>query len=152
MLAPARARSAYKEFGMNRSLLIVLALATTMAACSGSNSTSTTAPAPATMTDPLSGTVAVGGFDFHNFTVAQSGTVSITLVTATPPPTIFMGLGVGTPGTGTCSVNSADTTVTPPGLTAQLSFTLAAGNYCVEVYDVGNQASPVTYSVTVSHP
>jgi hypothetical protein len=96
--------------------------------------------------------VAVGGVDFHNFSVGQAGTVDVTLLTATPPATIFMGMGLGTPGTGTCSVNSADTTITPPGPTAQLSLTLAPGNYCVEVYDVGNQGSPVTYSLTVSHP
>jgi hypothetical protein len=137
---------------MNRSLLIVLALATTMAACGSSESTSTTAPAAPTVTDPFSGTVPAGGFDFHNFTVGQTGTVSITLVSATPPPTIQMGLGVGTPGTGTCSVNPADATEAAAGPTAQLSFTLAAGNYCVEVYDVGNQIPSVTYSVTVSHP
>ena len=41
--------------------------------------------------------------------------------------------------------------VTPAGTTAQLSGTAAAGSYCIVVYDVGNQTSDITYSVTVTH-
>jgi len=41
---------------------------------------------------------------------------------------------------------------TPAGTTAQLSGTIAPGNYCVSIFDVGNQTAQVGYTVTVSHP
>jgi len=36
--------------------------------------------------------------------------------------------------------------------TAQLSGTTSAGTLCVQVYDIGNQTAPVSYTVTVTHP
>jgi hypothetical protein len=136
--------------------LVPIALVMTFAtfstgACSNDSSTpATTAPSP-TMTETFNGTVGVAAGNFHNFTVAQDGTVSVTLTAATPPPTIFMGVGIGTPSSSTCALISGDTTATPAGPTAQLSGTLNAGTYCVEVFDVGNDTAPVTYSVTVVH-
>jgi hypothetical protein len=138
---------------MKHSLLILLTLAATMAAgCTGSNSTATITTPATTTTDTFTGTVAVGGSDFKTFTVAQTGTINVTLTAAGPPPTIFMGLGVGTPSLSACALTSGNTTITPAGTTAQLPFSsVAPGSYCVQVYDVGNQTAPVTYSVTVAH-
>ncbi|MGE5245786.1 MAG: hypothetical protein ACM3SQ_16305 [Betaproteobacteria bacterium] len=51
---------------------------------------------------------------------------------------------------GTCSAQSPVSA--QAGTTAQLSGPLDAGSYCVDVFDVGNQAAPVTYPVTVAHP
>ena len=33
----------------------------------------------------------------------------------------------------------------------QLSGTIAAGAYCVMVYDAGNQSGPINYTVVVQH-
>jgi hypothetical protein len=134
--------------------LTLLTFALTMAvACTSSDPGSTVAPPSATTTtETFSGTVQPNfGVDFHTFTVAQSGTVSVTLTAAGPPATIFMGVGIGTPSATTCAVISADSTIAPASATAQLSGTLSPGSYCVQVYDVGNQVTPVTYSVTVAH-
>jgi len=98
------------------------------------------------------GTVDVGSSDSKNFTVAQTGTVNVTLIAAGPPPTIFMGLGVGTPSGSACALLSGGATITPAGTTAQLSGTLTSGTYCVQVSDVGNQTSSINYTVTVAHP
>jgi len=78
-------------------------------------------------------------------------TSTVTSPSAGPPATIFMGVGIGTPSATTCATISGDSTIAPASTTAQLTGTLAAGSYCVQVYDVGNEASPVTYSVTVAH-
>jgi hypothetical protein len=78
----------------------------------------------------------------------------VTLTTAGPPPTIWMGVGIGTPSATACGlISSSTSTVTPAGVTAQLTGTLAPGTYCVQVYDVGNISAGggVTYSVTVAH-
>ena len=129
----------------------VLTLVLAGAACDNSNQDSITPPSPPQTTDPFTGTVEVGSSDFHNFTVTQTGEVDITLTAAGPPPTIFMGLGVGTGGTA-CTLQQGATTNVQAGATAQLTGTANPGTYCVEVYDIGNQTVPVTYSVTVAHP
>jgi hypothetical protein len=131
-----------------------LVLALTSVGCDNSNSDNgTPAPSGPQTTETFTGTVAVGvGMnDFHNFTVAQAGEVDVTLTAAGPPSTIFMGLGIGTGGTA-CALLTNGTTTTPAGTTAQLTGTVNAGTYCVEVYDVGNATVPITYSVTVAHP
>ena len=134
-------------------LLTLLAFALTMAACSSSDPTSTvTSPSATTTTEMFTGTVEPNfSVDFHSFSVAQTGSVSVTLTAAGPPATIFMGVGIGTPSATTGAVISDDSTIAPASATAQLTGTLATGSYCVQVYDVGNQAAPVTYSVTVAH-
>ena len=132
----------------------LLAAATVVNACSGSgsNSSSALAPSGTLVTDTFSGTVQPGGLDFHTFTVTTGGTVSITLLTAGPPATITMGLAIGTPSsTGTCALLSGGSTLATAGSTAQLTGTVAAGSYCVEVVDVGNAAGPIAYSLTAAH-
>jgi hypothetical protein len=128
------------------------------AACGGGDSSGTIAgPTGTVVTDTFTGTVALpvaGVFqaDIHPFTVAVAGTVSVTLVSAGPPPTITMGLAIGNPSsTGGCSILSGGSTTTSASATAQLSGTLAAGAYCVAVVDIGNALQPVVYTVTVAH-
>ena len=136
----------------SQSLYVLLALAMSVSACSnGSTSGTTVTPAAPTVTETFPGTVSYLGTDFHPFTVGQGGTVNVTLTAAGPPPTIWMGLGIGTPSTTTCALIQGDTTPTPGATTAQLSGSLSAGTYCVQVYDVGNLLAPITYSVTVAH-
>jgi hypothetical protein len=132
------------------SFALVVPLLLTTLACDNSSGSPTLAPA--TNSETFTGTVQVGGVDFHAFTVAKDGNVTITLTAAGPPATITMGLGIGTPGNNACSILPADATPTTAGTAAQLSGALAAGNYCVEVFDIGNQLGPITYSVTVAHP
>jgi hypothetical protein len=133
---------------------VALALVAATAACGGgsSDNSAITAPTGTLVTDTFTGTVPMGGLDFQNFTVTTGGTVNATLVAAGPPPTITMGFAIGTPGTtGVCSLLSGAQVTTPAGATAQLTGSLAAGTYCVEVVDVGNAAGPIAYTVTVAH-
>jgi hypothetical protein len=103
-------------------------------------------------TETFSGAIDVGGSDWHTFTVLQSGgQVNVTLTTAGPPPTIYMGLGVGTPSGDSCSLITNAQTLTQAATVAQLSGTVNAGMYCVMVFDAGNQTAQITYSVTVTH-
>ena len=139
---------------MKHYLFAALALVLTGIACDNSGSsdaTGTTVPSVPLTTETFKGTVQVMGSDFKNFTVAQTGEVDVTLTAAGPPPTITMGLGVGAGGSA-CTLLTGATVNTPAGTTAQLSGTASAGAYCVEVYDIGNQAGPVDYTVTVAHP
>jgi hypothetical protein len=133
---------------------VALALVAATAACGGgsSDNSAITAPTGTLVTDTFTGTVPMGGLDFQNFTVTTGGTINATLVAAGPPPTITMGFAIGTPSTtGVCSLLSGAQVTTPAGATAQLTGSLAAGTYCVEVVDVGNAAGPIAYTVTVAH-
>src|SRR5258708_34311592 len=72
---------------------------------------------PTTVT--FGGTVGVKGSNLSNFTVAQTGTVTITL--ATMSPAVAMGLGIGTPnGTTRCTLTNS-TTSALAGSTPQLT-------------------------------
>jgi hypothetical protein len=136
--------------------IAALALLTAMAACSSNNnnSTSTTPTTPVNLTtETFTGTVNSGGNDFKTFTVTQAGELDITLTQVGPPATISVGLGLGQPSAGTCqfTIPNAYGTV-QAGSTPQISGTANAGQFCVEVYDVGNIQAPITYTVTVVHP
>ena len=138
-------------------LIVVTAIA---AACGGSTMAPAVVAAPTgtVTTETFTGTVnpPVGGVlqhDSHNFTVAVDGSVTVTLTSAGPPPTIKMGLSVGTPASdGSCTALQGAFVETPAGITGMpLSGMIAAGTYCVDVLDTGNVLQAVAYTVTVSH-
>jgi hypothetical protein len=128
---------------------LVIVAAVTGGGCSlfnnvDSPSTTTTTP------DTFAGTVGVHGSAITNFTVAQTGTVSVTL--AAMSPSVAMGLGIGTPnGTTSCTLTSSNASALA-GSTPQLSVSEPAGSYCISVYDVGNLTGTASFTVTVSHP
>jgi hypothetical protein len=148
---------------------VALVLVLTSAACSSGSSTSPITTAPSTTTVTLQGTVpaAVNGpsglvqqSDFKNFSVGQGGgAVTITLTSAietfpngTLNPAVVMGLAVGSPGAGTCTLSTGATpTLVQPGATG-LSGTLNAGSYCVQISDQTVQLGPVAYTVVIVAP
>ena len=138
-------------------LAVVLVLTVASVGCTSNADTTTTAttttsPSAALISESVSGIVPVGGSDIHTFAVSQTGQLNVTLTAAAPPATIYMGLGIGTPSGSTCVFLSGGTTSVQAGTSPQLSgSSVAAGTYCVSVYDIGNQASPVTYSVALTH-
>jgi hypothetical protein len=118
---------------------------------SGGSSTPA-APTPALVTENFTGSVAVGQSDTHPFTVTASNlAINVTLTAAGPPPTIFMGLGVGAQSGTTCQLLSGGYAIVQAGTSAQLSGTITSGAYCVVVQDAGNMTAPITYAVTVTH-
>ena len=141
--------------------LAVIALAAAAAACGGSSTSSpSTVVANATVTtETFTGTLnppVNGVFDLksHNFTVTSGGgNINITLVSAGPPSTIKLGVGLGNPSTtGTCSLIPGFSVETAASTTAQIPASGApAGAYCVAVGDTGNVGTTVTYTITVAH-
>ncbi len=134
-------------------ILAALILGVTAAACGSSSSDSTpTGPTATVTTENFTGSVDPSGKTFNQFTVTLSGgQVNVTLTSAGPPSTIYMGLGVGTYSDPNCTLLTNGSVITQAGTTAQLSGTLNAGSYCVMVYDAGNQVATVNYAVTVNH-
>ncbi len=140
---------------MNKSLaLVATVLLLTAAGCKSSNSTTaatTTTSTTTRTTDTFTGSVPVGGHDFHSFTVTASGQIDVTLTTATPASAV-MGISIGTPGDTVCPAVAGGSVRAAAGSTAQLSGMASPGTLCVDVKDVGGQASTVSYSVSVLHP
>ena len=138
-------------------LLAVVVLAFVVAACDnsdGGGSATAPTPAAATITETFTGTLAPQTLNPHNFTVAVNGTVVITLTAVGPPATITVGLGLGVPSGGTCSLSLGSGTFgsTQASATPQINFTgVPAATFCVAIYDVGNLSNPVDYSITVAH-
>lgn len=135
-----------------RLAVLLLPLALITAGCNQDTAATSALAAPtATLTtETFMGTLAPMGTNSHPFTVMATGPVNITLLSVGPPATITVGLGVGTPSGTTCALISAVST--PAGTVAQLSGTANAGAFCLSVFDVGNLAASVDYTVAVSHP
>jgi hypothetical protein len=118
------------------------------AACGGSTTTPTTPAAP-TVTETFTGTVQAGSLAFNNFTVAQAGTLTATIVSLSPQTTITIGFGIGQPSGTDCTLISYDET---SRVGSVLQGSINPGTFCVELYDIGNVQGSVDYSVTVDHP
>jgi hypothetical protein len=128
-------------------LTVGISSAMMLAGC-GSDKTPTTPSTPSgPMTENWSSVVAPGGASTRTFTLNSAGTIVVTL---TAGPTV--GLGVGLPRTngGGCrlgvSVNAA------PGTTPQINTQADAGQYCVQVYDLGTLTDPVGFALKIEHP
>ena len=126
---------------------IALSAAMMFAGCGSDNTPTTPSNPSATMTENWSGVVAPGGASTRSFTLNSAGTI---VVTMTAGPTV--GLGVGLPRTtgGGCrlgvSVNAS------PGTTPQINTQADAGQYCVQVYDLGTLTDPVGFALKIEHP
>jgi hypothetical protein len=141
---------------------LVLPAALTLTACSGdetptspsSTSITTTATAASpTFAEEFIGTVDRDGSIFYSFSVTQYGTVNVTLTSVGGtyvPPSLQLGLGLGTPSGTDCSTTT--TITTRSGSTAQLTGTYQPGVYCVRVFDVGNLFGTASFAVTIAYP
>jgi hypothetical protein len=103
-------------------------------------------------TDTFSGTVPVSGSAYHTFSVTQSGQVDLALTAATPPSTVLMGVGIGIVSDAACVTVAGASGRVQAGASAQLTGIVSPGTMCAEIHDVGNQAAPVSYTLTVTHP
>ena len=133
---------------MKRILFAVLGAALFTAGCADPVAPTTPTPAVPTVTDTFSDTLLVLGSNTHQFNVATVGGVRVTLSSVDPGAVV--GLGVGTPSLGSCSV--IDHVNAVAGQAVQLTGTATVpGPYCVLIYDIGNLAEPAVYTINVLH-
>ncbi|HMD36862.1 MAG TPA: hypothetical protein VKH42_17935 [Vicinamibacterales bacterium] len=139
------------------SLATLLAAVLPLVACQTSDNTNNTPLQPTVVQPTLTtktfpGTVAAGGQTNTNFTTAEAGSLAVTLTAAGPPSNITMRVGLGQPATTDstqCVVNNLFLD-TAASATPQISLTVAAGNYCVAIRDIGMATGPVSYTFTVT--
>ncbi len=139
---------------MKRILLVVLSAALATAGCADPAAPLTPTPALPTIAETFSDTLLVGGVNKHDFTVNALGGVKVTLSSVEPSATV--GLGIGTPSLGSCSV--IDHVNTVAGKAVVLSGTATVpGLYCVTIFDivgadgVGKLVEPAVYTINVLH-
>ena len=140
--------------------IAVCGLALFAAACTNNATTPSTTPTTTTTTttttpttsEAFASTLGVGGSAFYSFNIAANGTVNVTLNSVSGngvPPTVQLGLGIGTPAGVDCSTTS--TVTAGAGAGPQLTGTFGPGSFCVRVYDVGNLPATATFRVTIAH-
>ena len=135
---------------MKRIFAVMLSMMLSAVACSDPIPPVAPTPVSPTLEEPFTGTLTVFGSNVHSFTVKEVGGLQV--IISSVDPSAAIGIGIGTPSvtTGTCTLLNRLTTVAGPG--AQLSGTATvAGNFCLQVYDVGNLVESVAYTVTVIH-
>lgn len=132
-------------------LVVLLASFALSAGCD--KETPPTTPTPVTTASVTWSTaLATGGASSRSFKTTRTGTVSITLQSLTGATTLRAGLGVGIPlgdGSGCVLSRSVETTAGP---TAQLELSVDPGNYCVQVYDLGELTQPASFTVLLVYP
>jgi hypothetical protein len=129
-------------------------MAAVSAGCDNSSSGSTTTPTVPLTSTTFTGTVDVGGSSSNTtFVVATSGEVDITVQSMGPPSNIIMGLAVGIPSTTDMSCAApASSGQSVQASSTPLMGSLAAGTYCIKLYDIGYQTAQISYTVIVAHP
>ena len=139
--------SAVMRFARTRVALACVVLA--VAAC-GDQTRSATAPStPAKPSgDTWSSVLAPGGASSRSFTSTAAGTIGVTLVSA--EATVGVGVGLPRLTAGGCRLGVAVST--GGGSTPQISVAADAGQYCVQVYDLGTLTDPIPFTLKIDHP
>jgi len=133
---------------MKRILWVVLGVAIAAAGCSDPVAPTTPTPAVPTIDETFSDTLLVLGANTHNFAVSGIGGVKVTLSSVEPGAAV--GLGIGTPSLGACSVIDRVVAVAGPSVVMSGTATLP-GLYCVTIFDLGNLVEPAAYTIDVLH-
>jgi hypothetical protein len=133
---------------MKKTSTVVLALALMAAGCSDPLPPAAPTPATPTIVENITGTLLVNGSNTHPFTVTQIGGVTVVLNSVAPSAAI--GIGIGTPSTGSCLV-LANTSAVGGADTLLSGTATVSGNFCVLVSDVGNLVESVNYTLTLTH-
>jgi hypothetical protein len=124
-------------------------IAVMLCAGCGSDSTPTTPSNTSnTVTENWSSVVAPGGTSTRSFTVNRAGPIVVTLTTAAT--TLGLGVGLSRTSGGGCRLGVAVNA--SPGTTPQINTQADAGQYCVQVYDLGTIIDPIGFALKIEHP
>jgi len=132
-------------FGIRTALFMAL-----IATGCGSRTTTATSPSttPKAGSETWSSVLAPGGTSTRSFTANAAGTITVTMTSAGAT----VGLGVGLPRVtgGGCRIGisvNANGSSTP-----QITTQADAGQYCVQVFDLGTLTDPVPFAIKIDHP
>ena len=101
----------------------------------------------------FSGSLALKGSAFYSFSVIESGTTYLSLITLKEggvDSAAKITIGLGFPRGTTCATNNILTVVADGSLS--LTGTTERGVHCAVVFDPGNLTLPATFSLNITHP
>ena len=129
--------------------ILVAAVAAASAACEDNPPGLGVTPVQTTRDVFFSSTIQPGGFAWRSFQVERAGKVTVQFVSIAPASDLVMRISVGTFDGTTCTPTT--TLDTPPQATGpQITLeTVAAGDYCVQVADIGNVVQISVFALTV---
>ena len=128
--------------------LLVAAVAAASAVCSNDSGVGVT-PVQTTRDVFFSSTIQPGGFAWRSFKVERAGKVTVQYVSIAPTADLVMRVSVGTfDGTNCSPTTVLDTApqATGPQITLE---NVAAGDYCVQVQDIGNVVQISVFALAV---
>ena len=129
---------------------MALACLAVMSAACGSSTSTATSPSTTTTAGPetWASVLAPGGFSSRSFTLKAAGTITVTMTSAGAT----VGLGVGLPRVtgGGCRLGVAVNAAA--SATPQITTQADAGQYCVQVYDLGTLTDPIPFALKIDHP
>jgi hypothetical protein len=105
-------------------------------------------PQPNTLTSTSSMTV--DGSFTRTFTASAPGTANIRLTDL--QPSVPVGLAVGVIYDATVGCRLARVMTTTAGSTPQFTLPVDPGEYCVQVFDIGNFTQDTSFSLRIEHP
>ena len=104
-------------------------------------------------TETFSGTLPVGGSRFYSFTVPQTGSTSVTLLSLKQngaDTSVIVLIGLGAPRATECLL--LDGLQVTAGVSPQVTLSPNPGVYCARISDAGNLTGPVEFSINIVHP
>jgi len=105
------------------------------------------------VTETFTGTVPVRGSMFSPFSSSRVGEFSVTLISLSPPASVFVAVSFGVVLGGTiCSPTQQPNTLSTAGHTVLNGQIATPGTYCIRVDDEGFFTVPETYTIQVAHP
>ena len=128
--------------------ILVVAVAAASAGCSNDSGVGVT-PVQTTRDVFFSTTIQPGGFAWRSFKVERAGKVTVQYVSIAPTGDLVMRVSVGTfDGTNCTPTTVLDTApqATGPQITLE---NVAAGDYCVQVQDIGNVVQISVFALTI---
>ena len=124
-------------------------IAAMVGAC-GDETATPTSPTTPTKSGPetWASALAPGGTSSRSFTVTAAGTINVTMTSAGST----VGLGVGLPRVSGGGCRLSVSVTTGGGSAPQISTPADAGQYCVQVFDLGTLSDPISFTLTIDHP
>ncbi len=135
----------YRLLRRHTATIVALALVTSAISACGS-----TAAPSAPVTETLSGILVPTALSYSVITASGGGDISITLVSLSPLSTITVGVGIGVTTSNGCALQYSQENF-KVGTVWNTSLS-GKGLYCVAIYDIGQTAQNVNYTLKVTHP
>jgi hypothetical protein len=106
---------------------------------------------PAPGTDLFATSLAVQGATSRSVQASQAGVVQLTLQ-GLGAGASQLGVGIGIPRADGSGCFLTQSLFTPPGASPQIAISVAAGQYCVRVFDPGTITNPVNFILKIDFP